>query len=434
MTDFRHSDMQSLPKPAKGRGGAVKLGMYTLAALLITSASLYWLSRDEEDKKNITSSVKENVEIVIKDTPLQEVVGSYLDDTSPPPTSITRPQTAPGTLAGQNVQAKMSAPPSTTAQTQDPKSDNASLDANQNADLNTGLNAGQNTTQENSSLSASLASLESSSQAPAPAPSTPLVPTVKQDSKIPLTFVDDMASWLVSRYKPKSGISRNLSTANLRYGQKMHSLPQESSNVQSSRAALLRYAFNSTMMTALYNLYADHFVQSMAAAAQNKVQNSSKTILQGYAADFNTLGSVLQSLGSMDDFTLRMQAIEKSVSETLNIHNKLTEAIFAFDSAVEEKKSDVAETLQLRIDSLNAQYQRSLHNRTLATESLMAAVRQKNPAALSMDGDSILFLAQWLERRIDQGQSSSAVQKSAHTAGTLLQDLAGKLQKAPGTS
>ncbi len=415
MTDFKNHDLHALPKPSKGRGGAAKLGLYTLAALIITGSGIYWLSRDEEDKKHITATVKENVETVVKDTPLQNVVENYLqEDTAPLHLSVTKPQTAPGTLAGQNVQAKMSAPPSIT------EKENVTTEAAEASD-----------TQNAESTETTALPQEGTSLAP-----TPVAPKVEQDSTVPLTFVDDMASWLVTRYSPKGGISRHLSAANLRYGQNLRTLnPQGSANIQSTRASLLRYAFNSTMMSALYKLYAEHFVQSMAHAAQHMAQEKknlpAQTILQGYATEFTSLGSVLQGLGTMPDFSKRMQAMEESVQETLRVHDKLTEAIFAFDSAVEEKKTDVADTIQLRIDGLNAQYQRSLHNRTLASESLLAAVRQQAPAASRMDGDSIVFLAQWLERRIDQGQSLSSVQKSAATAGKLLQDLAQKLQKTP---
>ncbi len=413
MTNFKHDTLHSLPKPAKGRGGAVKLGMLTLVVLLITGAGLYWLSRDEEDKEKFSATVKENVDSAVKDTPLQHVVSTYLEPKKPTPPA---PNTAPGTLAGQSVQGKMSAPPTNTDTTPSPSTtQNTTLaQASTESEGETGMGAGTNI---------------------APEPITPLAPKVQQDNKVPLSFVEDMASWLVGRYHPQKGLQLSLSSANMRYGQKMHTLmPQNSQDTLGARADLLRYAFNSSMMSALYNLYADRFVQGMQEAAQkNFAAQDSKApdkALQAFAQEFTALGSVLQGIGSLPDFTKRMEDIQKSVEETLRIHGELTEAVFAFDLAVEEKNSEAADTWQLRINGLNAQYQRSIHDRTLATESLLSAIRKKASAANNMDADTILFISEWLDRRIGRGYSAQDMSQSAQTAGELLQNLAQKLRMA----
>ncbi len=419
MTDFKHDTLNSLPKPAKSRGGAVKLGMLTLTVLLMTGAGLYWLSRDEEDKEKFTATVKENVDSAVKDTPFQQVVDNYLEPKKP---SLAVPSTAPGTLAGQSVQGQMSAPPSSTQATSpstenilaSSSGQNATTNTNTVAEGETGMGAGTNI---------------------APEPITPLAPKVQQDKKVPLTFVDDMASWLVGRYHPQKGLRLSLSSANMRYGQKMHTLmPEDSQDTLGARADLLRYAFNSSMMSALYNLYAERFVQSMQEAAQKPMSGQStaqpEKVLQAFAQEFSTLGSTLQGIGTLPDFSQRMQNIKTSVEETLRIHNELTEAVFAFDTAVEEKNTEAADTWQLRIDGLNAQYQRSIHDRTLATESLLSAIRKKAPAANRMDADTILFISEWLERRVGRGYSSKDMSQSAQKAGELLQNLSQKLRSA----
>ncbi len=420
MTEFKHDSFSSLPTPAKGRGGAVKLGMLTLAVLLITGTGLYWLSRDEDDKSAIASVVKENVQSAVKDTPLATVVNTYV---APPKPPVRVPKTDPGTLAGQSIQGQMSAPSSSTSQT-------AAVTSSTDMGISQPIDAASLTSAEPAT------GAEASSLAPA---ITPVAPKVTQDQKVPLDFVEDMASWLVQRYNPRKGLSLNLSSANLRYGQKMHTLlPEGSKDVLGARAELLRYAFNSSMMTALYNLYADRFVQGMQKAAATPLQGQKEAdphkVLRTFSAEFSTLGSTLQGIGALVDFTTHMQNIDSSVEDTLRIHEELTEAIFAFDAAVEEKNSDAAATIQLRIDSLNAQYQRSIHNKTLATENLIAAVRKQAPAASHMDAESILFVAQWLDRRIHKGSSDTDIRQSASTAGTLLQNLAEKLQQTPSNT
>ncbi len=449
----RHDSLHSLPTPSKGRGGAFKLGIITLVIMGLTGGGIFWLTRDEEGKKALTDSVKESVITVIKDTPLEEAVSPYI---APPKTSPAPPKTAPGTLSGQNIYGQMSAPPSASQNTSlsvepttTPKKDSPITEATskeadieeklitsttiaeeEKASVEEGVNSA---TQVSAEATISTTSTETENT-PLAEPLTPIAPKVTQDAKVPRTFVDDVAVWLVNRYSSRGGANFNLSSINLRYGQKMHTLlPEGKKDVHSARMDLLRYAFNPPMLSALYNLYAPDFVQSMKHAAENPQKGKKlvpEKVLQAYATEFNILGGVLHGIGAMPDFSKRMQTLEKSIEASLDIHAELTEAVFAYDSAVEKKDTNAAKTAQLRIDGLNAQYQRSIHDRTLAKEALISSVRRQSSVANNMDSDSIVYVAQWLERRLEQGQDAESLSQSAKTAGELLQNLSGKLQEA----
>ncbi len=453
MTNFKPNSMSSLPQPAKGRGGLLNLALWTVLALIVTGGALFWLMQDEEEKKVLRTQVKENVETVVKDTPLEKVVQNYIPN-------FDHGAVTPSTVAKQReqrIQGAMSAPPSAQATSQTETTSVSSTTSTQNtshaqsqaldeaAQENTQEHSATETKTDDATTAADTKKEEKVEDAGTPStasiapPITPVAPKVTQDTRVPLSFVDDAAQWFVQRYTPRTGANFSLSSVNLRYGQKMHALmPEESKDVLGARSALLRYAFNSPMMSALYDLYAVRFVQSMQRAAAQPAQENTtaapEKILQAYAKEFATLGSVLQGIGSLSDFSTHMQHIEKTVQASLDIHSKLTEVIFEYDAALEKKDTTATNTIQMRIDGLNAQYQRSIHERTLAREAFITAVRKASPPARSMSSDDIIYISQWLERRLEQGQDASSLLQSAQTAGTLLQDLSAKLQKASAES
>ena len=75
--------------------------------------------------------------------------------------------------------------------------------------------------------------------------------------------------------------------------------------------------------------------------------------------------------------------------------------------------------MQLRVDGLSARYRRALDERENAQRQLVAALRKGG--GQSLDGDSLLFLAQWVTRRINEGGQARA---SVQSASNILRDLA----------
>ncbi len=381
MTEFNKKDMDELPKPSDKRGNVFKLTILTLLIVTITAATLYWLSRDEESKKNIVEAVTENVDNAIKDTPLEQV--TTLMNPPPPPTVATPP-------ASSNV--VVSAEP--TEETTSPVT--PGLDPN--------------------------------------VPVGTVMPKVEEDSRVPMTFIDDAATWMVGRYKPGVGLRFNLAAINYRYGQTMRGLiPAGQGDVISARIDLLRYAFNTPMITALYNLYVDRFIAALGDAAEFPSKGKPFTpdvvadMYKAYAKQFNSLGGVLHGIAATTNFLDLVQQAESLGQESVDIHSKITAAVFDLDLAREAKDKTGQEAAQMRIDGLNAQYQRVLTEREQANRSLVNAVQNKAPAARGVDADTIIFIAEWIERR--QVPHDEAVQIINTTAG-LFDDLSARLNTA----
>ncbi len=378
MTEFSKMNLDNLPKPSNKRGNAIKLSVITIIIVIITGSVLYWLSRDEDTKKEIATVVKDNIDNAIKDTPLEEVA-SYLEP-PPPPKPAMQNQVIMSTTQGE----------------------------------------------DNSDITPEVLSPDTNA--------VTIAPKVEEDSRVPMAFVEDAAQWMVSRYTPSEGLNFGIAATNYRYGQTMRGLmPQGEQDVISARAALLRYAFHPTMLKALYNLYADRFVAALGDAAEfpNKgkalTPNQISSMYKAYAAQFQSIGGLLHGIAATPNFLDLVQDIEDLGQESVDIHSKITDAVFDLDTAREARDDTAINAAQLRIDGLNAQYQRVLGERAQANLTLVNTLHNKAPAARGIDADTVIFVAEWFERR--QAQQGDVVQ-SISTIAELLDDLSARLNTA----
>ena len=386
---LHEQSVPNLPHPTPAKGGSLKLIILAVLAVAVLGAAAFWLTRDDDSKAALKETLFGAVDNAVKDTPLSSVTKYLTPPPPPPPPSVTAPATQPGTLAGQVIQGTVP----------------SGVDAS-----GTPANPDDPT-----------------------AGTPPVQPKVQEDSAVRLPFIEDAAQWLVSRYQPGKGILWGISGINMRYGTRMHGLNYQGADVTAGRAWLLRYAFNPTMLSALYALYADRFVEDLAAAAAEPRQGQPFTaeqtdaMFQAYATRFASYGGALQGIASITDFSARMAGIAKLAQQAVGLHAQIAEAVFALDEAREAGSATRMETAQLRINGLNAQYQKMVGERNAAQQALLNAIRQNGPAARGMDDDTLLFVCSWMERRFatDKGAAQTAT-----TAAGLLDNLAARLRKA----
>lgn len=385
-----------LPKPPHPTGtGHGKLFAVTVLAVALVGGAVFWLTRDETTqntiKQHIVSTagqIRTRVEDTVRGTPLESVVRLFAPSPPPLPASITSPTTQPGTMAGQIIQGAVGVPA-------DPDADPSQL----------------------------------------PPDAVPMVPKVQEDSVVRPMFVEDLAGWLASRYQPdthggSAGIG--VQSANLRYGAALKGFSFSGGDIPAGREALLRYAFNPTMLEALYNLYVDRFVEhlgtSAAASDRGKALTSAQIedLYRLYAVQFARLAGVLEGVAAVPDLPNRLKEVEKSAQRAQDIHTQVTEAVFALDQARDEGNRGKIEAAQLRVDGLNARYRRAMDERATAQQALSAVVRSHG-APQEADDDTILFVSSWAARRqAKYPQTQATLRKGAQ----LLRDLSARLQRA----
>ena len=384
-------DIMNLPKPRPGKGAGRKAGLLALVAVLAVGGAAFWLTRDPSTRDQWREQAAGVIDNATSGTPLAGVGDLLRDAPPPPPSAVTNPSTAPGTLAGQNVQGTVPAP------------------------VDTSLPPGQS-------------GLAGSGGAPGMAGQEavqPVAPKVTADSKVRPDFVEDLAAYLVSRYKPGprgGSLAVSVQSVNQRYGVKL------AGQVEGGRAGLLRYAFHPTMLQSLYALYVDRFMAALdrEAAAKSLSPEQNREMHMALAGRFVMLAGALEGVASVPDLGKRIKGLEQISQNVVDINSQMTAAVFDLDQLRENKASqpEIA-TTQLRVDGLSARYRRALEERAAAQRALVAAIRKGGGQAL--DDDSLLFVAYWVDRRLREGPQAPA---SVQSAAAVLRDLARRCAQA----
>lgn len=358
------TNITELPKPVPHRGGSGKAVLWAILVLLAVGGAAFWLTRSPEMRTEWRGRLADIIDNVAQGTPMAGMGGILREAPPLPPLAVTRPTTAPGTLAGQIVQAP------------------------------TEFFSGQSGGGEP-------------------------VPRVTEDSRVRPALLEDLAGYLVSNYRPGprgGSLAITVQGLNQRYGIKL------SNEAEGGRAGILRYVFHPSMLQGLYTLYVERFMNALeqAAAQRSLTAEQTRQMLKALARRCISLAEALEGVASLPDLSMRLRSMDGFSEQAVNLNSQMTEAVFALD-ALREDKADVAatEVARLRVDGLAARYRRTLEDRAKARRTLVAAIRQTGGQAL--DEDSLLFVAEWVDRR---AQSDGQAQAASRAAAALLRDLA----------
>lgn len=374
-------DIMNMPKPRPARAGAAKAVVLAVLAVILVSGAAYWLTRDKSTRDQWKDKAAEVINNATSGTILAGVGDVLRDAPPPPPISVVSPPTSPGTLAGQTVQGSVGSP-------------------------------------VDSSIPAGQAGPQGVVQMP---------PKVTEDSHVRLETVEDMAAFIVSRFKPgpQTGtLNVSVQAINQRYGAKF----ANTSDGKGGRDALLRYAFHPSMLRGLYGLYADRFLDAVNTDAASKgfTPDQIRQLHMAMAGRFVLFAGALEGVASVPNLAARLREEEKASQVVVDINAQMAEAVFAVDQLRENNAGDSQiSTAQLRVDGLSARYRRALEDRAALQRSLVAAIRQGGGQAL--DDDSLLFVAQWVDRRL---RSDPQALVSVQAAAGILRDLARRSAQA----
>lgn len=398
---------EALPEPRPG-GGGHKLALLAVLAVLLVAAAAYWFSREPATRAGLRERAATFVDGMAEGTPLAGLGDIFRAAPPPPPPSVLNPPTEPGTLAGRNVQGTVPSPVDT------------GLAAAPGGDAG-GAGSGPPGGEEGAAGAAGPAGAgpEGAPGAAAEASLPGYVPPVTEDSRIRADYVAELAAWLVSRYRPgpRGGtLAVTVQSLNQRCG------VAQAGMAVGGRAGLLRYAFHPSMIQGLYNLYVNRFLQALDSAARRRGLDDAQNrqfhlALAGRAV---TLAGALEGVASVQDLKQRLAHVERLAQNAVDINAQMAQAVFELDElrAANAPRQELA-TGQLRVDGLSARYRRALDEQAGAQRSLVAAIRKGG--AQGMDDDSLLFVAHWVERRLEGNGDAMG---SVRTAAGVLRDLA----------
>ena len=139
------------------------------------------------------------------------------------------------------------------------------------------------------------------------------------------------------------------------------------------------------------------------------------------AGRLNAWAAALDGVAAVPDLSARLAESERLLQESLDIYGRMAGTVFELDEARQRNDAAAIATAQLRVDDITGRYRQAMDARTAAQHALVGDIRRHAGAAL--DDDSLLFVAQWVGRRLQQDSKALATVRAGSAA---LRDMAGR--------
>jgi outer membrane murein-binding lipoprotein Lpp len=379
-----------LPNPSPRTAGSGKLVLAAIAALLLVGGAVFWLTRDGETRAALREQAAAALDGATQGTPLA-FLGDALRGARPVPPVGESSRSGTGT--GRMVQGTVAAP------------------------LDRSLPPEGASARESSS-----AFVVASPSVPASPPPQATAPRVTADTTVRPDFIEDLAAYIVSRYRPgqnQGSLSLSVQGINQRYGTKMTGL---AGSGQGNRAGILRYVFSPAMIQGLYGLYVDRFLEALRQRSAEKsfTPEQTRQLFMALAGRSVMLAGGLEGVAALPDLGGRMKKLEQVSQNVVSVNAEIMQVVFELDQLREDKASQARiDEIQSRLNGLSARYRKALDERETAQRALTADIRKGG--GQSLDDDTLLFLTHWVERRLHDTPQSLA---STRSAAGVLRDLA----------
>lgn len=262
----------------------------------------------------------------------------------------------------------------------------------------------------------------------------------KDDTVVRIGFINSLAAWMVKNYIPPSkstvsgSINVTLQSLNMRYGIGMTGLSWKGADPQTARSAILRYVFTPSMLDALYRLYVDRFMKALSEELSVRRHNNVLTLKQKqefyrlYATQFRGISSILQGIATIPNFVQKVDDIKLAAKRVVDTNTKYVNLVSCTDKCKELGNNVELQQLIKKVTAASKAYQQAIITRERMIKSLILSIKQHS-TTLILDDSNILFLANWVYRRVksDPGNIDAVLQ-----ASTVFLDLAKRFEMTSG--
>lgn len=378
-----------LPRPRRA-GGSRGLVAAALLALLAVAVVGYWATRDNAQRDNLRRDIGAFLRRSTQRTPLEGMVAGLLPAESPlsadPASSASAlpelpfiPPSEDGSLAGQVITAPVTPPP---------------------------------------------------------APETPPVPPqLRSDDRVTPVFVTDLARFFVAQHAPAGGdgpLPLSVQQLNQHYGSRLTGLTAGGADAQARRAALLRHAFHPAMLRALYDIYADRFLDAVIKEAMHPDRGQGLSEAQTRRLCLSVGGRLVLLAGALDgvrktpDMRGLLTAVDTRAQEAQTAMERMQGEMLRVDN-LQARGGDAVAVARARIvvDKEAAAYRAALQGRDEARRAIAAAVRRAGGQGL--DDATLIYLAEWVDRRL---RADAGAGETVGVAAQLLRDLGRRFAQA----
>lgn len=245
-----------------------------------------------------------------------------------------------------------------------------------------------------------------------------------EDSVVTSEFIKNMARWLVHSYQAPSGqnllagktgrTSASLMGANMRFGGALSGLNFAGGDPISGREAVLNYVYTPGMIDALYRLYVDRFITAMQGAAQEGKDGGpglsnaqAADMFSVYAGLFRQLSASLRGVADLPDLRMLVAGLHSAGQAVVHANGVFAEVLFAFEEARDQGETDEAEMLSRNLQASSVATEKAIQARAQARGAVADAIKIR-AGGKTLGEDSLVYLAEWVNRRGEPAQTSPA--------------------------
>ena len=248
-----------------------------------------------------------------------------------------------------------------------------------------------------------------------------VIAPVKSDPTVTPRFITDLAEFLVAGYYPKGthpaagngGISNiSLKSLNMRYGGGLVGLNKPVDDPVERRRFVLQYVMMPSMIRALYALYADTFISTMAAEGAKLRRTPQDGQPRGlspreqaemfgiYSADVRTLSAIVRACAADREISKHVRAYWDAERATLDADLAFQNAQEARELTSTDGAGNVTQAKDAA-DKAGLAYRNAVIKRENARSALISVLRG-HPGVRGLGDDQMLYAVAWVERRLNE--------------------------------
>ena len=242
---------------------------------------------------------------------------------------------------------------------------------------------------------------------------------ITEDSVVRPEFITRLSKLLVKAYKPKGSHPQakdsgkmfiDAKSLNVHYGIEMTGLAWSGDDLAIGRRTVMRYALRPTMISALYALYKDRFMTTVAediSDATRTVKEQERKLSAEEQKEFYKLtaqkiratADVLKVCAESDSAMTDIGTWLQSERDALTANQKFQSALHDYQISTEVQATNaVLESAENHMKKQSAAYEKAIREREAHKKDLATMLR-KYKWAKGQDNDTNLYIASWVYRR-----------------------------------
>jgi type II secretory pathway pseudopilin PulG len=267
-------------------------------------------------------------------------------------------------------------------------------------------------------------------------------------------FVLDVADFVASRYHPEWGLDNprkkgmlrlSFRALNARYGTELIGLRHSSSGLKEAREEVLDHLMVPRVLDRVYSRFGDSFVRTLVRDGRESTRRvkspagevRERRLSDGDVAEMLRLsGSYLRDVSVVFTVLGKNPGLEALIKDYLQAKSRGVHVTYRLSRVEEELErrrersgEEVPEELRKKRRTLAERYSQAIAEREKARQELIDRVMKRAGDEVELDVAEILYIAEWVHRRLPGEKRRPAILKG----GQLLMDLADKLDRRAET-